>query len=352
MRLKFQGDGLLEKLGVLLGMAPRPMYDGYASLLMARALMAAASIGLFKALAEHPRTAPELASHLGIERTGADLLLSALESLGYVRFRHGRYRLTRDAKRFLAPESETSVHPWIGVFNYDLWDHLGNFEAVLRGTVPAGAHTPPASDPYWDRYMEAMHSLARLTAPVLARSIAVNGSPRRALDLAGGHGRFSVELCRRYPDLRATIVDLEGAAVRGERFIEAAGMLGRIEYRHGDVFEADLGEGYDLALANNVIHMLSPERSAELLRRARTALRPGGTISVLEVERPPAGRPDNQFGALLGLVFYSLDRTPTYTASELSNLLEDAGFSDVRVKRPPKLGGNMLVTGVANGAAP
>jgi hypothetical protein len=111
------------------------------------------------------------------------------------------------------------------------------------------------------------------------------------------------------------------------------------------MFEVDLGRGHDHAMINHVVHNLPHARTRVLLARARAALRPGGTVSVLDVERPPAGRRGDQFGALAALLFYSLDRTSTYTADELCLLMREAGFADVQVKRPVRLGGNVLVLG-------
>ncbi|MEX2193701.1 MAG: class I SAM-dependent methyltransferase [Thermoleophilaceae bacterium] len=120
-------------------------------------------------------------------------------------------------------------------------------------------------------------------------------------------------------------------------------MAGRVRHEVGDVFEADLGEGWDLVTANSIVHHLEPERAVALLARAREALRPGGSASVLQLERA-AG---NQLGALTGMLFFIISRARTYTAGELRGFFEAAGYERVRARRHRLLPGNVLVTGRA-----
>jgi hypothetical protein len=60
-------------------------------------------------------------------------------------------------------------------------------------------------------FWEAMHSLSTFTARALGRAIDLSG-PRRLLDVGGGSAAFDIELCRRYPDLTATVYALPPVA--------------------------------------------------------------------------------------------------------------------------------------------
>ena len=329
------------------GVFPKPVLDVVVASLAARAAMAGTSLGVFRALEELPDDARGLASRLELDELGLDVLLVTLRSMGYLRRdRAGRYRNTRVTRRYLVPQGERPLDAWIGGAAYDNWDHLGQLERVIRGGDPVGLHERPFDDPYWERYEALLTQAGALSAKDVAAAIPAE-RPRRLLDLAGGPGQYAIAMCRRHPGLVADVAELEPAARAGRRLVEEAGMSDRIRYRVGDLFEADLPTGYDLVTAHSVLHTLPPERCRELVGIARGALRPGGLLAINELERPGDGDPGTVLGSSYGLLFYVLGRTRTYTAAEMAGWMEDAGFRDVRVARPPMAPGTALLTGVA-----
>jgi 2-polyprenyl-3-methyl-5-hydroxy-6-metoxy-1,4-benzoquinol methylase len=152
-------------------------------------------------------------------------------------------------------------------------------------------------------------------------------------------------MCERHSELHVTIAELEGAARIGRQIIKENKMSDRIDYMTGDMFQADLGKGYDVATAFQIVHHFDEDRNVELLTLARQALRPGGTIAVLEQERPKPGERGSAIGALTGLLFYITSHARTYTAAELVTFVEAAGFERVRERRSQRLPGHVLVTG-------
>lgn len=348
MRTGARGENPLEWLGVAAGQAPDPLFDAYIALMTARTVMAGSSLGVLDALAERPDDAPGLARRLELDEQGADLLLVALHALGYLALDGTRYRPSRMARRWLAPDARRPLRHWQR-FTYDMWDAMGGLEETLRTGAPQGLHERGAEDPYWERYMRGLFDLSRFSAPDVARAIGAR-SPRRMLDLAGGHGGFSMALCDRHPSLRATVVELEGSARIGRRIVAEEGYEGRIEHLVGDLFEVDLGSGHDLAVANSIVHHLTPEQAVALLRRARSALRPGGRMAVFELERPGEGRRGDAIGTLTGLLFHTLSRGRTYSSAQIQGFFAQAGYVDVRAKQLLRAPGNVLVLGDVPGA--
>jgi hypothetical protein len=47
------------------------------------------------------------------------------------------------------------------------------------------------------------------------------------LDIGGGHGWYSAQLCARHPQLTATVLDLPGSAAIGREIIAKAGLAER-----------------------------------------------------------------------------------------------------------------------------
>jgi len=330
----------LSTIGLTLPPVPQPFYEAYLAAIGARALIAATRVGLIAALAECPASPAELAGRLGLDEESVELVLCALLNLGYTRRRRdGRFALTGVARRWLAPGTWDAV---IGELAYENWELISHLDGRLQGQPPAGWHERPADDPLWDRYQRSMEQLARQTAGPLARAIPAR-SPRRLLDLGGSHGLHAVAMCRRHQDLQATVLDLAPTVRFGREVVVREGMADRVKHVEGDIFTAELGEGWDLITAHALLHNFSAERCVALLRRAHEALAPDGTLAILEIERPAEGHRGTRAGALSSLLFHTFGEGRCYRPQELRDMLTTAGFSRVRVRHPRRLPANVLV---------
>lgn len=327
------------------GVVPTPLLETFEAMAMARAIMAGASLGIFDALAEKSDDADGLARRLQLDPQGTDILLVALHAMGYVEERSGLYRNSPAVEKFLLADSPQTLRAYVADFNRDMWDEFARIEdAVRTGGETSGLHEREPGDPYWERYMRGLFDLTRLSGDDVARMIPVR-NPKRMLDLAGGHGGYAIAMCRRHKNLTVTIAELEGAARIGREIVREQGMADRIDYLVGDMFSTELGRGYDVATAFQILHHFDGDVNVELLTRAHEALREGGTIAVLEQERPPPGERGTSIGALTGLLFYVTSRARTYTADEISTFVEAAGFNRVRKRRSARFPGHVVVTG-------
>lgn len=344
VRVGTKAESVPERLALAAGVIPTPLLETLEAMAMARAIMAATSLGVFDALAERPDGADALARRLKLDPQGTDILLVALHAMGYVDERNGKYRNAPAVERYVLPDGPQSLRAYIEGFNQDMWDEFSHAEHALRTGETTGLHSRAPDDPYWERYMRGLFDLTRLAGPDVAKLIRAR-SPKRMLDLAGGHGGYAIAMCERHKDLSVTIAELEGAARIGRQIVEENGMSKRIDYLVGDMFQTDLGTDYDVATAFQIVHHFDPAQNVELLTLAYETLRPGGTVAVLEQERPPPGERGSTIGALTGLLFYITSHARTYTADEISTFVEAAGFDRVRQRRSQRLPGHVLVTG-------
>ncbi|MCW2998807.1 MAG: putative O-methyltransferase [Solirubrobacterales bacterium] len=346
MRLSLRPDSVPEAVGLAVGMVPEPIFDSYVALMQARTLMVAWRIGVFDALADAPGTAEDVAARLQVTSEGLAVVLPALHALGYVVADGPQYALSRKARRTLTAGGRRALGDWMA-FTHDMWDAFDGLEAVLRGGPAQDIHDFAPDDPYWERYMRGLLEISRVSASDVARAIGAPRGARALLDVAGGHGGYSMALCRRHRRLRATIVELEGAARVGRRIVAEEGFSGRIEHVVRDMHTDDLGAGYDIALAANIIHHLDRAAAVSVLTRMRRALVPGGRLAVFEQERAADGKAGTQIGTLTGVLFHITSGARTCTAGELTGMLVDAGLRDVRVKRLMRAPGQVLVLGRA-----
>jgi len=325
MRIGAKPDGVVERLGLLLNMLPVPIGESMFGMAVARSLQVAEKTGMLAALAERGYTAGELAEHLGLRPEGTALLLDVLAAQGHVKIEPGeRYEMTPRARRWLDPSSERYVGGFLGD-TWHYWEWWAGLEDLIRAGKAVELHDRPDDDPYWRSYIRGQYEIARLSSAEVAKGVDLAPGATSLLDVAGGHGEFSMALCRRHEGLSATIVDLPGSATVGREIAAEAGMAGRVSYSEGDMFEVDFGGPHDGALCFNIVHHLSPERARELFTKIRASLRPGAPLCVLELfDRPPGKEPDS--GALMGLFFHLTSGADTYTVPEVSEWMTASGY--------------------------
>ena len=332
MRLALTGANPAEWLALRAGLVPAAAAEAWGGMATSGVLVAAVRTGITARLAEGHATAAEVAAELGLDPLPTRLLLDCLRSAGYVTERAGRYRLSRSARRWLDPAAPLSVAGYVAG-TADYWPWWQGLEQATRTGTSSGSHAAPPGDAYWDRYISGQLELARLSAAEVARKLPLPGRPRAVLDIGGGHGWYSACLCRRHPRLTATVLDLPGSAAIGRKIIAAAGLEDRVRFRDGDATTADLaadtGGGYDAVLCFNLVHHLTPEQTADLFRRVREALKPGGTLAVLDVFADPGHRAAAH-ADLLALFVYLSSGAQVHTSEQLAAWLYDAGFGQAR----------------------
>jgi SAM-dependent methyltransferase len=338
MRLALRGANPVEWLALRAGLVPTAAADAWGGMALSGVVIAAVRSGVTSRLAAGEATAAEIAADLGLDPLPARLLLDCLRSAGHVAERSGRYRLSRSAKRWLDPASPLSVAAYVaGAADY--WPWWAGLDETVRTGTSSGSHGAAPDDGYWRRYMAGQQELARLSAAEVARKLPLPASPGTLLDIGGGHGSYSARLAERYPTLTATVLDLPGSAAVGRELIAAAGLADRVLFRDGDATTADLGSGYDAVLCFNLVHHLAPDAVASLFRRIAGALKPGGTLAVLDVFAEP-GRRGSAHADMLALFVYLSSGARVHTPRELGDWLSDAGFGaprKIRVLRMPGL---------------
>jgi hypothetical protein len=329
MRIGAKPDGLIERIGLLVNRLPTPVGEAMFGMPMARCLQVAQRTGMLAALAERPQTAEELAARLELEPTPTELVLDVIVAMDHLRRREdGVYEMPARARRWLDPESPSYLGGFIGDTAH-YWEWWGGLESLLRDGRTVEMHDREPDDPYWRSYIRGQYEIARLSSDEVARAVDLPGSPTSLLDVAGAHGEFSMALCRRHADLRATIVDLPGSARVGREIVAKAGMGDRVVHTEGDMFEAGLGGPHDGALLFNIVHHLTPEQARTMFARVHEVLRPGAPLCVLELyRRPPGQAPDT--GSILGLFFHLTSGAGTYSTEAVSSWLVDSGFGTSR----------------------
>lgn len=332
MRIRPAAEDPLERLALLLNLAPLPA--GYALFGMSagRTVGLGQKLGIFKALLGGPASASALAEMLQLQVAGTRLLCESLTALGVLASDGDAFSLARRSRKWLDPSSDTYIGTWIE-HSVSYWDWYASLERVVRDGHSVEIHAGHEDDPeYWRIYITGQYELARLCAREVAGRVALPDDASSLIDIAGGHGWFAAALCARHPKLRARVLDLPGSARVGREIIARAGMSERVSHIDGDMFTAEMGGPHDAALLFDILHHLTAEETVRLLRRVREALRPGATIAILDVFRSDGER-QSMIASTLGLLFHITSGADLHSPSELTGYLRRCGFSTPRRSR-------------------
>jgi SAM-dependent methyltransferase len=303
-------------------------------------------LGVFDALHESPASAAELAERMDLDPLGAETLLTTLLTLGYVEpGEDGRVRNSAVSERQLVSSSPESIATFVGAQADLHWQTLALLpEAVRDGKAYAMHEERQDETERWRAYIRGLYEISRPEHEANAAMVPVD-DPRLLVDVAGGHGGFSMAMCRRHPGLRATVLDLPPSAAVGREIVEEEGFSDRISFREGDVFEAGLGEDVDVVSVFNLIHHLPEERDRELCRMARAALRPGGCLVIGDSARPEPGEQVSEHGAISSLLFYAWSHSRNFRPSEIRAWMQEAGFGQVETHRNERSPWRIVVVG-------
>jgi len=151
--------------------------------------------------------------------------------------------------------------------------------AALRG-APVNLYTALAADPdEAARFSHSQHVGSLGPARLLARKIKLE-SPGTVLDVAGGSGAFTIALCGKHPNLRATILDFPAVIEIARHYVAEASLQDRVGYIEEDALKAAWPTEQDVVLFSYLLSAVGKADIESLVRRAYASLEPGGMLIV------------------------------------------------------------------------
>ncbi len=331
-----------------LNAAPAPMLD-LAGALAFQTLSTAVHLNLFNALQTRPSTPTELAQSMNCQERGLQKLLKALAAIGYVTEKNGRFHNTSLTQKWFIDSDTIDIKSAVHTFNsffLELWPHAP--EVVQSGERPYQFYDFVNRDETLSHaFQQTMVGNAKIIGPDVVKKIKLPKEGGRLLDIGGGHGMFSIQFCQANPHLHATIVDSAAALNTAKKHVAAHQLENRIELRATDIWQMDWGQDYDLILLFNFIHHYDLTTNRELLNKARTALKPGGQIAILDqLEGSVSGSATNAIVQLVGFMFYLFADGRTFSRDEISSMLNETGFGSIQFHSSVKWAGTSLATAV------
>ncbi|GCE04258.1 class I SAM-dependent methyltransferase [Dictyobacter aurantiacus] len=334
---------LIDHILASLNLLPSPLFDTPLVPGIARVLVTACELNLFDTLDRRSLTLEQLAEHLDCHPDGLKLLLQVLVSAGYIRERKGRYRNSRVARRWLLTSSPFSVAPYV-IHSPDIVDIWKNLPAAIRTHQPAQRmpYEEDPGDPEVQRQLARHYAGLASLASVLGREVIYKiHLPRGAcslVDIGGSHAAYSAMLCRKYPHLQATVLDIQPGIDAGLRTVEQQKLNKQIHFICTDLlrdsFEQQFPATFDAALYFHIAHLLQPEQNRALLTKVIAILKPGGQIFFVD-QIPNQTRYSRIANTMVQLMANTMEIVggTCYPFSEVKDWLQSCGMEQVREHR-------------------
>jgi predicted O-methyltransferase YrrM len=280
-----------------------------------------------------------VADGCGASLRGMRLLLDACAATGLLRKRDMRYFNSDAGRLALVQGSPGYLGKAIG-YNRDVYPAWGELDTLVRSGLPVERPELHLGEDRerTSRFVLSMHGRAigigRSVVPILdLRGCA------RLLDLAGGPGTYAVMMAEAHPGLRCVTVDLPAVSRVAASLVAQSPAAGRVECRQGD-YHTDLYEpgAYDAVTIFGALHQESPAMIVDILKRACSALRPGGRIHILDM-MTDATRTRPRFSALFAVnMALTTANGWVFSDAELHDWLRASGFSGcTTVEVPPPM---------------
>lgn len=286
-----------------------------------RVLLTANNFGVFEHLTK-PQSTKAVSKRIDADLRATEILLDALVGIGLLNKKKGMYSNSSLASRFLV-KGNPYYQGDILRHADTLWKNWSGLDGVLKTGKPFhSVHNHEA-------FILGMHNIASLKVKDVVETIGLKGI-RTALDLGGGPGTYSIEMARR--GVKVTLFDRHETIEIAKKVIYKERAENDIDLIPGDFLYDDIGKGYDLIFASQILHSNSAKDNLSLLKKCRKALNKGGRIVIQEfyISEDRTHPAHNALFSVNMLVNTLGGRC--YSSKEIKGWLLKAGMKDVKEK--------------------
>ena len=336
---------LMEKILLSQDVIPHPFADASSSVGLGFALGSAIKLKIADALATEPKPVGKIAAEAGVSELGCELVLDCLDALGYVQRQGHQFAFTKRGYKNLSLQSPQNFRHFILFCDYLYKGYLHLDETIQQGKPAQSSMLEKMTEYEWELFSRAMIDISQTNVKEVISKIPVSSSATKVLDLGGSHGLYSIELCKKYPQLNATVIDLPPVKKYADECIAKYGAGSKVGFRASNFMQDELPQGNDIILAFNIIHGLNPAENEELASKAYSALNEGGTYVILDQIRGirSSSQLSKSTTAYMALNLLHQAGGKTYTHSEVDAFTKKAGFQKTALKKLNAPGFGMII---------
>ncbi|MFO7751851.1 MAG: methyltransferase [Desulfobacteraceae bacterium] len=295
-------------------------------------LHAGVKLDIFTIIGDGWADADHAAGILKADERGVEMLLNALSAMSLIRKKGTDYENTPLSRTYLCSDSEQYIGHMIMHHHHLMasWNQLA--DTVVAGGPVEEMTSWMQDEEQRESFLMGMFNNAVNAAPKIMPLVDLSGCDT-LLDLGGGPGTYAIHFCKAYPDLSATVFDLDTTEPFFEKTVASFGLEDRIMFQPGDYKSGNIRGTYDAVWMSHILHGEDYENCCLLLGKAFDVLNPGGLIVIHDFVLNDT-RDSPLFPALFSLNMYLRTKGgKAYSRGEIVNMLEGAGFKDISFKR-------------------
>src|SRR5215813_9428681 len=302
----------------------------------ARALYAAAALGLADLLADGPRTAEGLAADTKTHAPSLYRLLRALASCGLFReVQPGVFAATplgAALQRDAPGAARATILTLAGDWQWKAWDRfLDSVRTGEPGLKKACGRslfdflgTNPDDGALFDEAMIGMHGAL---GPALLQVYDFSIFPT-IVDVGGGSGRLLEILLGANERQSGILFERPATAALARARFCTSELAGRCQIVEGDFFRS-VPSGHKAYMLSHVLHDWDDEQCVSILCNCRKAIAPQGRLLIIESVLPPGDSPHH--GKMMDLLMLNVTGGRERNAAEFAELLRIAQFAVLRI---------------------
>jgi hypothetical protein len=311
---------------------PQEIIRRFMEIVPARAILAAAKLGVADYINAEGATATELAAKLGADADALHRLLRVLASIDILREAVAQRFTLTPLGETLRTDTPSSVRDYAVYVHDFIYEGFGNLDETVRTGKPAfdtiyGMPFFQYLENHPDRaavFHAGIGNRGRIEAKAIVDAYDFSTS-RQVIDVGGGNGAFLSAILTAHNNVWGVLIDRAAAidAAKSGR----GGPLPRCEFVDGNVFE-QVRSGGDTYTLKRLLFDFSDEDAIRILDNCRKAMRDDARLLIIEVLRGPSNQRD--LAHAMDLVFLVLLGGRTRTKEQYATLLERARFRLVR----------------------
>jgi ubiquinone/menaquinone biosynthesis C-methylase UbiE len=297
---------------------------------VSRVLLSAFELKIFSVLDKHMMTSEEVSTKIDADPRATDRLMNALCGMGILKKVKRKFYNSDLSSKYLVegkPEFMGNLYHTNHLWN--TWSYLT--DSVKKGSSFKGDQNKKEKTNWVEAFIGAMHYRGVNQGKILSMMIDLS-NVRKMIDVGGGSAAFSIEIVKKNPSIKATVLDLPHVVPLTKKYVEEAGLSDNFNFIEGDYLTKDFEDNYDLILLSAIVHINSYEQNKMLINKCADALNKNGMIIISDFVMND-DRTQPVHGALFSInMLVGTASGDTYTEGEMKEWFESADLSKIERK--------------------
>lgn len=248
-------------------------------------LFTAVETGLFSLLEPQGKSLDEITTGLGFTPEASERFLNALCLMGLLVRDGSQFFNSRLAGQYLVGGKDDYQGDSV-LWRKNLLEHWSGIKECLMagGKILKGneQEDPSVLSQRRSKYLLAMDSVAKTKVKEMLPLFEGDPPKGEMLDVGAGSGAVAAGFLKRFPSLRATLLDIPEVLAHTRNFVRDRGMVGRAELVPANILDVWPVEKarYDVVMLSNIIHAYSEKELPHILSEAQRCLKEEGILII------------------------------------------------------------------------